>query len=91
MAAQMTEQEIMQGKLLSPETSQLLSDELWRLEAELCNVSFPADPVKREEAILFYVETQAKRNVLAALLDTSRETYKYLADTTGNIPSSVRS
>ena len=74
----MTEQEVLKGKLLSPDTMNLLTEEIQVLEATLCNITFSANPEEREVAILTYVEAQAKRNALAALVDGSNETYKYL-------------
>lgn len=69
----LTEHQIMQGKLLSPETTLLLQNEITLLEDILVSMTFHADPERRETAILQYVEAQAKRNALLELIQGSSE------------------
>jgi hypothetical protein len=70
---ELTEVEIQRGKLLSPDTEKLLRYEISVKEELLLNVTFHADPVLRETAILQYVEAQAKRNALLELLQGAAE------------------
>lgn len=63
----------MQGKLLSPETTLLLQNEITILEDILVSMTFHADHERRETAILQYVESQAKRNALLELIKGSSE------------------
>ena len=66
---ELTEAEVLRGKLLSPETCDLLRYEVALLTDRLCNIVFPADPVQRETSILEYVEAQAKRDGMISLYD----------------------
>lgn len=76
---QLTQQEILRGKMLSPETTKLLSFEIDVLTNVLTGIVFSADPVERETAVLQYVEAQAKRNALMELVLGSSDTYTELA------------
>lgn len=76
---ELTEAEVLRGKLLSPETCDLLRYEVALLTNRLCEIVFPADPVQRETSILEYVETQAKRASLIELLNGSSEAFDYLS------------
>lgn len=71
---ELTEEQVVRGKLLSPDTIALLRYEITILENTLFSITFNADPVARENAVLEYVEAQAKRNALTALVAGSDET-----------------
>jgi hypothetical protein len=75
---ELTPTDIMKGKMLSPETTALLIEEIQRLEGIMCSITFSSDPTAREDAILSYVEAQAKRNALAALVDESNQVFEHL-------------
>lgn len=77
---ELTEAEVIRGKLLSPDTIKLLTSEVFNLTVQLCNYSFPADPNEREIAVLSYVEAQAKRNTLLGLIDEAAETRATLVE-----------
>lgn len=75
---EVSEADALQGKLLSPQTMQLLTNEIALLKERLCSIVFSANAEERETAILQYVELQAKMLTLQSLLDSSFETYDYL-------------
>jgi hypothetical protein len=77
---ELTDAEIMRGKLLSPETSDLLRHEIALLTLQLCSIKFPGDATERELAILGYVELQAKRNALIELVEASADTFRELSE-----------
>jgi hypothetical protein len=76
----LSEAQILAGSCLSPATVLLLQDKVINAKEALCNVKFDADPVSREEAILAYVELQAKRNAWMELLDAHYDAMQRLAE-----------
>lgn len=84
----LTEQQIQQGMILSPETTLVLSEEISHLEDTLLNITFHADPILRETAVLQYVEAQAKRNALVALIEGSTEIRARLYELQSSSPAS---
>lgn len=77
--AELSPAAILRGKLLSPETVTLLTYESEVLADRMLHIIFSADPTEREIAILTYVEAQAKRNTLVALVQESADTFAELA------------
>lgn len=76
---QLNDSERLRAKSLSPDTLHLFLEEIAELTNVLCSVTFPANAEEREQAVLAYVEAQAKRNLLIRLIQESEEAFSELS------------
>lgn len=86
----MTQQELLRAKLLPEETTKLLCAEIVALTETLCSITFvgPEGLVTEDSkntGIMQFVEVQAKRNCLLALIQGSAETFAELARESTNV------
>lgn len=75
----LTETDLAQAQRLSPLTITWLENEVELITDAMLLTNFGADPVQREIAVLGFVEMQAKRNQLLALLTDCSDAYAALA------------
>lgn len=76
----MTEQQILQSKLLSPETQEALKEQIQEIEQEICNTTFPGDPTDLQSTIYQITYLQGRRSVLQNLLADCQETFSQLSN-----------
>lgn len=74
----LSEQEQLAGKLLSPETSALLSTEYHSLGEQICAVKFNGSDSEIAELLRHVAYLQGQRELIFALLAKSADSYAHL-------------
>jgi hypothetical protein len=76
----LTPSEIMQAKLLGPETQAYLEHVATEIAETLLTTKFSHEPTEREGQIMQFVYLQAKREMLIELLSDCSATFNQLAN-----------